>query len=63
MWRWAQRPGSVLGSLGADPREVPRIFVDEAIVSVGGTPARIWVAFEPELHAMPDFSVARAGTP
>jgi hypothetical protein len=46
-----------------DPREVPRIFVDEAIVSVGGTPARIWVAFEPELHAMPDFRVARAGTP
>ena len=55
--------GLVPGSLGTDPREVPHIFVDEAIVSVGGTPAWIWVAFEPELHAMPDFRVARAGTP
>jgi transposase-like protein len=63
MWRWAQRLGPILGSIGADPREVHRIFVDETMVNLGGAPAWIWVAFEPDLHAMLDFHVARAGTP
>jgi transposase-like protein len=63
MWRWAQRLGPALGSIGADPREVRRIFVDETMVNLGGAPAWIWVAFEPDLHAMLDFHVARAGTP
>ncbi len=57
-----QRLGPVLGSIGADPREVRRIFIDEAMVSVGGTPAWIWVAFEPDLRATLDFHAARAGT-
>jgi hypothetical protein len=55
--------GPILGSIGADPREVHRIFVEETMVDLGGTPAWIWVAFEPDLHAMLDFHVARAGTP
>jgi len=63
MWRWAQGLGPILGSIGADPREVRRIFVDEAMVNLGGTPARIWIAFEPDLRAMLDFHIARAGTP
>ncbi|MFP3264034.1 MAG: hypothetical protein RXQ62_06400 [Nitrososphaeria archaeon] len=63
IWRWAQRLGSILGSIGADPREVRRIFIDETMVNLGGTPAWIWVAFEPDLRAMPDFHVAGAGTP
>jgi hypothetical protein len=49
--------------IGADPREVHRIFIDETMVDLGGTPARIWVAFEPDLRAMLDFHIARAGTP
>ncbi|MFP3229352.1 MAG: hypothetical protein RXR47_04385 [Nitrososphaeria archaeon] len=63
MWRWVQRLGPALGSIGADPSEVHRIFVDETMASVGGTPAWIWVAFEPDLRAMLDFHAARAGTP
>jgi len=62
IWRWVQRLGPVLGSFGADPRDVRRIFVDETVVNAGGTSALIWVAFEPDLRAMPDFHVARAGT-
>ncbi|MFP3235701.1 MAG: hypothetical protein RXR74_04815 [Nitrososphaeria archaeon] len=50
MWRWAQGLGPILGSIGADPREVRRIFIDETMVNVGGTPAWIWAAFEPDLH-------------
>jgi len=50
-----------LGSIGADPREVRRIFVDETMVNLGGTPAWIWVAFEPDLRAMPDFHVSWRG--
>jgi Transposase and inactivated derivatives len=61
IWRWVQRLGPVLGSFGADPRDVHRIFVDETVVSVGGTPAWIWVAFEPDLHAMLDFHVSWRG--
>jgi len=63
MWRWVQRPGPVLGSFGADPGDVRRIFVDDTTVNVRGTSALIWVAFEPDLRAVPDFHVARAGTP
>ncbi len=63
IWRWAQRLGPILGSIGADPREVRRIFIDETMVDLGGPPACIWVAFEPDLRAMLDFHVARAGTP
>jgi Transposase and inactivated derivatives len=40
---------------------VRRIFVDETTVNVGGTPAWIWVAFEPDLHAMLDFHVSWRG--
>jgi transposase-like protein len=61
MWRWVQRLGPILGSIGADPREVHRIFVDETMVNLGGTPAWIWVAFEPDLHAMLDFHVSWRG--
>ncbi len=61
MWGWAQRPGPILGSIGADPREVRRIFIDEAMVDLGGTPAWIWVAFEPDLHAMLDFHASPRG--
>jgi putative transposase len=53
--------GPILGSIGADPREVRRIFVDETMVDLGGTPAWIWVAFEPDLHAMLDFHVSWRG--
>jgi len=60
-WRWMQRLGPVLGSFGADPRDVRRIFVDETMVNVGGTSALIWVAFEPDLRAMPDFHASRCG--
>ncbi|MFP3138264.1 MAG: hypothetical protein RXS42_08645 [Nitrososphaeria archaeon] len=63
IWRWAQRLGPILGSIGADPREVRRIFVDETTVNLGGTPAWIWVAFEPDLHAMLDFHVSWRGNP
>ncbi|MFP3209760.1 MAG: hypothetical protein RXR82_08820 [Nitrososphaeria archaeon] len=38
MWRWAQGLGPILGSIGVDPREVRRIFVDETMVDLGGTP-------------------------
>jgi len=34
--------------------------VDETMVDLGGTPAWIWVAFEPDLRAMLDFH-ARVG--
>ncbi|MFP3228797.1 MAG: DDE-type integrase/transposase/recombinase [Nitrososphaeria archaeon] len=61
MWRWVQRLGPALGSIGADPREVHRIFVDEAMVDLGGTPARIWAAFGPDPHAMLDFRVSWRG--
>jgi putative transposase len=61
MWRWVQRLGPILGSIGADPREVRRIFVDETMVNLGGTPAWIWVAFEPDLRAMLDFHVSWRG--
>ncbi|MFP3229123.1 MAG: hypothetical protein RXR47_03130 [Nitrososphaeria archaeon] len=44
IWRWVQRLGPVLGSFGADPREVRRIFVDETMVSVGGTSAPCWTS-------------------
>jgi len=30
-------------------------------VNVGGTSALIWIAFEPDLRAMPDFHVSRRG--
>jgi len=60
-WRWVQRLGPVLGSFGADPRDVRRIFVDETMVNVGGTSALIWVALEPDLHVMPDFHASRRG--
>jgi hypothetical protein len=53
--------GPILGSIGADPREVHRIFVDETMVNLGGTPAWIWVAFEPDLRAMLDFHVSWRG--
>ncbi|MFP3283384.1 MAG: hypothetical protein RXP97_04820, partial [Nitrososphaeria archaeon] len=33
IWRWVQRLGPVLGSFGADPRDVRRIFVDETMVN------------------------------
>jgi hypothetical protein len=62
MWRWVRGLGPILGSIGADPREVRRIFIDETMVDLGGTPAWIWVAFEPDLRAMLDFHAARAGT-
>jgi len=58
IWRWVRRLGPVLGSFGADPREVHRAFVDETAVNVGRTPARIWIAFEPDPRAMPDFHVS-----
>jgi len=45
----------------ANPREVHRIFVDETMASVEGTPAWIWVAFGPDLHAMLDFHVSWRG--
>jgi len=61
IWRWVQRLGPVLGSFGADPRDVHRIFVDETMVNVGGTSALIWVAFEPDLRVMPDFHASRRG--
>ncbi len=61
MWRWAQRLGPVLGSFGADPRDVHRIFVDETMVDLGGTSALIWIAFEPDLRAMLDFHVSWRG--
>jgi transposase-like protein len=35
IWRWAQRLGPILGSIGADPREVRRIFIDETMVNLG----------------------------
>ncbi|MFP3138130.1 MAG: hypothetical protein RXS42_07925, partial [Nitrososphaeria archaeon] len=41
MWGWAQGLGPILGSIGADPRDVRRIFVDETMVNLGGIPARI----------------------
>ncbi len=53
--------GPALGSIGADPRDVRRIFEDETMVNVGGTPAWIWVAFEPDLRAMLDFHVSWRG--
>jgi len=61
IWRWVQRLGPVLGSFGADPRDVRRIFVDETMVNAGGTSALIWVAFEPDLRAMLDFHVSWRG--
>jgi len=61
IWRWVQRLGPILGSFGADPREVHRVFVDETMVNVGGTSALIWVAFEPDRRAMPDFHVSPRG--
>jgi len=53
MWRWVQRLGPALEPFGADPGHVHRIFVDETMVNVRGIPALIWVAFEPDVHAMP----------
>ena len=38
IWRWVQRLGPILGSIGADPREVRRIFVDETMVDLGRPP-------------------------
>jgi transposase-like protein len=61
IWRWVQRLGPILGSFGADPRDVHRIFVDETMVNAGGTSALIWVAFEPDLRAMLDFHVSWRG--
>jgi transposase-like protein len=61
IWRWVQRLGPVLGSFGADPRDVHRIFVDETMVNAGGTSALIWIAFEPDLRAMLDFHVSWRG--
>jgi hypothetical protein len=61
IWRWVQRLGPILGSIGADPRDVRRIFIDETMVNLGGTPAWIWVAFEPDLRAMLDFHVSWRG--
>ncbi|MFP3137404.1 MAG: hypothetical protein RXS42_03980 [Nitrososphaeria archaeon] len=29
IWGWAQGLGPILGSIGADPRDVHRIFIDE----------------------------------
>jgi len=40
---------------------VHRIFVDETMVNVGGIPALIWVAFEPDLRAILDFHVSWRG--
>ncbi|MFP3138060.1 MAG: hypothetical protein RXS42_07565 [Nitrososphaeria archaeon] len=37
-----QRLGPILGSIGTDPRDAHRIFVDETMVSVGRTPTWIW---------------------
>jgi len=37
IWRWVQRLGPALGSIGADPREVRRMSIDETMVSLGGT--------------------------
>jgi hypothetical protein len=50
IWRWVQRLGPILGSFGADPRDVRRIFVDDH-----GERGR-------DLRVMPDFHVAGAGT-
>jgi putative transposase len=61
IWRWVQRLGPILGSIGADPREVRRIFIDETMVDLGGTPAWIWIAFEPDLRAILDFHVSWRG--
>jgi len=61
IWRWVQRLGPILGSFGADPRDVHRIFVDETMVNAGGTSALIWIAFEPDLRAMLDFHVSWRG--
>ena len=41
IWRWVQGLGPVLGSFGADPGHVHRIFVDETMVNAGGTSALI----------------------
>ena len=38
-----------------------RIFVDETMVNAGGTSALIWIAFEPDLRAMPDFHASWRG--
>jgi putative transposase len=61
IWRWVQGLGPVLGSFGADPGDVRRIFVDETMVNAGGTSALIWIAFEPDLRAMPDFHASWRG--
>jgi len=61
IWRWVQRLGPVLGSFGADPGDVHRIFVDETMMNAGGTSALIWIAFEPDLRAVPGFHVSRRG--
>jgi transposase-like protein len=51
----------------ARPRIVRRgsrarsIFIDETVVNPGGTPAWIWVAFEPDLRAVLDFRVSWRG--
>ena len=56
IWRWVQGLGSVLGSFGADPGDVHRIFVDETMVNAGGTSALIWVAFEHALNWLSAFT-------
>jgi len=61
IWRCVQRLGPVLGSFGADPGDVHRIFVDETMVNAGVTSALIWIAFEPDLRAMLDFHVSWRG--
>jgi hypothetical protein len=37
IWRWVQRLGPILGSIGADPRDVHRIFIDETTMSFEGS--------------------------
>ncbi|MGC8613279.1 MAG: DDE-type integrase/transposase/recombinase, partial [Conexivisphaera sp.] len=61
IWKWVHRYSPVLGSFDVDRGSVRSIFIDETMVNLGGTPAWIWVAFEPSLRAVLDFRVSWRG--
>ncbi|MGC8848693.1 MAG: hypothetical protein ACP5QE_07610, partial [Conexivisphaera sp.] len=67
IWKWAHRYrhryrySPVLGSFDVDRGSVRSIFIDETVVNLGGTPAWIWVAFEPSLRAILDFHASWRG--
>jgi putative transposase len=63
IWKWAHRYrySPVLGSFDVDRRSVRSIFIDETTVNPGGTPAWIWVAFEPDLRATLGFHASWRG--